>query len=142
VGQEETTVVVEIPVALDTYGGKLRTVANVSMWEQLSMAAFMQHWWADNQVSCTVTFDPETEGPHIQHALNYFQYLLKGISFLPKLEKGAFPQMPYESITEQRYNEIVAGLKPVDLSSVRDEESEPEKYCEGDSCTLRSDNNG
>ena len=43
------------------------------MWEQLSIAAFMQRNWADNQVSCTVTFDPEKEGPQIANALNFFQ---------------------------------------------------------------------
>lgn len=30
-----------------------------------------------------MTFDPETEGPHLAQALEYFQYQLKGISFLP-----------------------------------------------------------
>lgn len=55
VGQEETTVVVEIPVSL---GENLRTVDEVSIWEQFALAAFMQRWWADNQVSCTVTFKP------------------------------------------------------------------------------------
>ena len=72
------------------------------MWEQMSLAAFMQKYWADNQVSCTVTFDPETEGKQIAYALNYFQYQLKGISFLPKLKYGAYRQMPYEEITQNR----------------------------------------
>jgi hypothetical protein len=40
------------------------------MWEQLAFAAFLQRHWADNQVSCTVTFDPETEGPQLKHALD------------------------------------------------------------------------
>jgi hypothetical protein len=30
------------------------------------------------QVSCTVTFDPDTEGPQLKHALDHFQYMLKG----------------------------------------------------------------
>ena len=136
VGQEETTVVVEIPLAVDSCGGKLRTTAQVSMWEQLEMAAFLQEWWADNQVSCTVTFNPETEGEQIQHALNYFQYRLKGISFLPKLAQGAFAQMPYESITEAEYRAITAGLKPVSLFGVGNEEADPTKFCDSDSCTL------
>ena len=53
------TMVVEIPVSL---GEKIRTLKTVSMWEQLQMAALLQRHWADNQVSCTITFDPETEG--------------------------------------------------------------------------------
>lgn len=58
------------------------------------------------QVSATVTFDPETEGPHLAQALQYFQYQLKGISFLPRYEMGAFKQMPYEAITEEQYLEV------------------------------------
>lgn len=50
VGSENTTVVVEIPVDV---GSGIRTLAQVSMWEQLCLAANMQRVWADNQVSCT-----------------------------------------------------------------------------------------
>lgn len=67
-------VVVTFPVEA---GHSIRTLADVGMWEQFALAAFMQRYWADNQVSCTVTFDPVTEGPHIPHALEYFQYQLK-----------------------------------------------------------------
>ena len=73
--------VIEVPVDV---GEGIRTVNDVSMWEQMCLAAFMQRNWADNQVSCTVTFDPEKEGPQIANALDYFQYQLKGISLLPK----------------------------------------------------------
>lgn len=45
------------------------------------------------KVSCTVTFDPETEGQHLAHALDYFQYQLKGVSFLPRVGHGAFAQV-------------------------------------------------
>lgn len=42
-----TTVVVEIPIDV---GAGVRTSREVSMWEQLSLAAFLQKYWADNQV--------------------------------------------------------------------------------------------
>lgn len=45
------------------------------------------------QVSCTITFDPLKEGQHLAHALDYFQYQLKGVSFLPRMDYGAFPQV-------------------------------------------------
>lgn len=35
-----------------------------------------------------------------------FQYDLKGISFLPRLDAGAYPQMPYQEITEAQYQEV------------------------------------
>ena len=106
-GSEDTTLVVEIPVDV---GEGVRTVSEVSMWEQLSLAALAQRYWADNQVSCTVTFDPKTEGHQLTHALDIFQYQLKGVSFLPKLEMGAYPQMPYESIDEATYHEMKDSL--------------------------------
>ena len=81
-GSETTTLVVEIPVDV---GEGVRTLDNVTMWEQLGLAALAQKYWADNQVSCTVTFSPENEGQHIAPALDLFQYQLKGISFLPKI---------------------------------------------------------
>ena len=130
VGSEDSTVVVEIPVDV---GEGIRTINDVSMWEQLSLAANMQRWWADNQVSCTITFKPETEGNHIASALDYFQYQLKGISFLPKCDYGAFPQMPYEEITEETFKSQIKDLKPLKFNEVS-EESTGEQFCDGDSC--------
>lgn len=85
------------------------------MWEQLSLAAFMQRYWADNQVSCTITFDPATEGKQLKAALETFQYQLKGVSFLPQQPQGAYAQMPYEQIDEATYKAKVAKLKPLSL---------------------------
>ncbi len=132
-GQEESTVVVEIPVDV---GVGIRTVNDVSMWEQLSLAAFMQKHWADNQVSCTVTFKPH-EGEQIAPALNFFQYQLKGISFLPKAEKASYPQMPYEEITAVQYDDLVSKLKPLKLRKIKNEEADVERFCNNDTCVLK-----
>ena len=70
----------------------------------------MQRHWADNQVSCTVTFNPETESEQIAPCLNYYQYHLKGISLLPRHDYGAYPQMPYEAIDEKTYQKQVSKL--------------------------------
>lgn len=92
------TKVVEIPVSLGT---NMLSLKDVKVKKQLEIAALAQNHWADNQVSCTVTFDPVSEGPKIPELLDEFQYKLKGISFLPNIEEGAYPQMPYEEITEE-----------------------------------------
>ena len=89
------------------------------MWEQLPLAALAQRYWADNQVSCTVTFDPETEGDQIANALDIFQYQLKGVSFLPRLELGAYKQMPYESIDKETYYEIKNSLGKLSFGRVK-----------------------
>jgi adenosylcobalamin-dependent ribonucleoside-triphosphate reductase len=133
IGQEESTVVVEIPVKIEE---NIRTVSEVSMWEQLALAAFMQKNWADNQVSCTITFDPDTEGDQIANALNYYQYQLKGVSFLPRTKKGAFPQMPYEAITEAQYEAMAANLKPLNFDKVTGEKADVECFCSNDHCEI------
>ena len=132
-GSEDSTVVVEIPIDV---GKGIRTINEVPMWEQMSLAAFMQKYWADNQVSCTVTFDPETEGDQIVSALNYFQYQLKGISFLPKIKKGAYRQMPYQEITEKEYEKKVSELKFLSFRQVKGNEAVVDKFCNNDTCEV------
>ncbi|KAL6050260.1 ribonucleoside-triphosphate reductase (thioredoxin) [Balamuthia mandrillaris] len=132
-GSEDSTVVVEFPVCV---GKNIRKEKDLSMWEQLALAAFLQKYWADNQVSCTVTFDPETEGSQIKHALDYFQYQLKGVSFLPR-SSGVYPQMPYEEISEEEYERRMSKLSRVDFSGIaKPEEAYPEKFCDGATCAV------
>jgi len=128
--EPETSLSVAIPVDV----GEVRTIDEVSMWEQLETAAFMQKYWADNQVSCTVTFKPH-EAKDIQNALNYYQYRLKGISFLPRMEKGAYAQMPYEAITKEKYEELTKGIKTLKFKSIA-EDAVAEKYCDTEVCTI------
>ena len=132
-GSEDSTVVVDIPVDV---GEGIRTINDVPMWEQISLAAFMQKYWADNQVSCTVTFDPETEGSQIAYALNYFQYQLKGISLLPKSDVGVYRQMPYEEITEKEYNKMVKRLSHLSFRQVKGNEAVVERFCDTDVCEI------
>ena len=126
------TLVVEIPVKVEG----VRKQDDVSMWEQLSIAAFMQKYWADNQVSATITFDPAKDSKDIAKALNYFQYQLKGISFLPKVEKGAFHQMPYESIDDDTYQKMCSKISKIQWKKDSDEEAVGERFCSNDSCSL------
>jgi len=132
-GSEDTTMVVEVPVDV---GEGIRTASELSIWEQFSLAAFMQRHWADNQVSCTVTFDPETEANEIAPALNYFQYHLKGISLLPRHDYGAYQQMPYEAINEKTYNKEVKKLGKLTFGVIKNEEAEIDKFCNNDSCEI------
>lgn len=107
------TLVVSFPI---DSGSGVRTSRDVGMWEQLSIAAFLQKYWADNQVSCTVTFDDATEGDSLAQALDIYQYQLKGVSFLPRVEHGAYAQMPYEEISQEQFLEMSDGLKPLNLT--------------------------
>lgn len=132
-GSEDSTLVVGIPVDV---GEGIRTASDLSLWEQLSLAAFIQKYWADNQVSCTVTFDPETEGDQIAPALDYFQYQLKGISFLPRLDYGAYPQMPYEAVDKETYEELLSNVKRLSFGRIKGDDVEAERFCDNDVCEI------
>lgn len=135
-GSEDSTLVVEIPIKV---GDGIRTVRDVSIWEQTALAAFMQKYWADNQVSCTVTFKKE-EGDQIKYVLDLYQYQLKGISFLPLLDSGttAYRQMPYEAISSETYEQRIKDLKPLKLRGIKNEEADVEKFCSNDVCEIKS----
>ncbi|OQR87964.1 hypothetical protein ACHHYP_07785 [Achlya hypogyna] len=133
----DATVVVSFPVDA---GAEIRTLPQVSAWEQLSLAAFLQRYWADNQVSCTVTFDAATEGLHLARALDYFQYQLKGVSLLPKVPSGAYAQMPYEDIAADTYADMVARLKPLSFRGIQASQSPtevPDRFCDSSSCEIK-----
>jgi len=133
VTNKETTSVISVPVKIEE---DIRTINEVSIWEQVAIASFLQQYWSDNQVSCTVSFNPETEGKEIANVLNIFQYNLKGISFLPRKEQGAYAQMPYEAIDEKIYKKMSKKLKPLDFSKVKGEEIQAEKFCDNDVCQI------
>jgi hypothetical protein len=126
---DASTAVVAFPV--QTSGKHLR---DVSIWEQVSLAAFLQEYWSDNQVSCTVTFRPEEAG-QIAPALDYFRYRLKAISFLPRLEAGVYAQMPYEAISRQQYLDLSKQISHFSFLSLA-EDAEQERFCTNDTCLI------
>jgi len=132
-GQEDTTVIIEFPVFI---GENVKTQEDVSMWEQLAQASFMQKYWADNAVSVTITFDPKKEGKDLEKALDFYQYQLKGVSFLPKISEGVYKQMPYEKITQDKYENMIEKLKPINFSKIESAKATGEKYCTNDRCEI------
>lgn len=127
---DKSSWVVEFPIRNE---GK--SLNDVSIWEQVALAAFLQKFWSDNQVSCTVTFRPE-EANQIKTVLEYFKYDLKSISFLPKLEKGVYAQMPYEAISKEVYEQRSSLVTPFHSLSVS-EDSVGEKFCSNDVCEIK-----
>ena len=61
---------------------------------------------------------------------------MKGISFLPKLELGAYKQMPYESIDEKEYDKQAKKLGKLSFGVISNEEANIEKFCDGDFCDV------
>jgi adenosylcobalamin-dependent ribonucleoside-triphosphate reductase len=131
----ETTSVVFFPIQTDAK----RAEKEVSIYEKMDLAATAQFYWSDNSVSVTVTFDPETEGKHVETALNMFDGRLKTVSFLP-MGNAVYPQMPYTQITEEEYEEARMKLMPIDLEGIYNGlglEAIGEAYCTTDACEVK-----
>lgn len=109
------------------------------------------------QVSCTVTFDPASEGPQLAHALDQFQFQLKGVSFLPRERRSGLPdqadapyaQMPYESISADRYDALMLSVDVAQLAAALPRSTTawdagpvlndvPDKFCDTAACSLDS----
>lgn len=126
----ETTVIVEFPVREENF---YKAESEIPMWEQLTAAVQIQRWWADNQVSCTVKFDPETEGEHIASALALCEDGLKGISFLPHTH--GYVQAPQEVITREEYERRAAAVTPPDFRGNTAEVVD--RFCDGAACEIQ-----
>jgi adenosylcobalamin-dependent ribonucleoside-triphosphate reductase len=124
------TMCVEFPVHEEHFKKGKR---EITMWEQLEIAAQYQHFWADNSVSITVTFKPE-EAADIKTALEMYETRLKAVSFL-RYEETGYVQAPYEPITREQYEEMSKNITPVQRFST-DEGGAGTKFCDGDSCVF------
>lgn len=124
------TMCVEFPVHEQHFQKGKR---NITMWEQLEIAAQYQHYWADNSVSITVTFKPE-EANDIKTALEMYETRLKAVSFL-RYEETGYVQAPYEPITKEQYEEMSKNITPVQRFDTN-EGGAGTKFCDGDNCTI------
>ncbi len=129
----DNSLVVEFPIHEKYYD---RSKDDVSIWEQAENAAAYQRYWSDNQVSITITFKKE-EADQIQHVLECYEDKLKSVSFLPLKDHG-YEQAPYEKITKEQYEKMVAKLKPINLSHTSDR-AIGEKFCDSDICEVKLD---
>ena len=127
------TMVVSFPVAIPHLG---RRKADVSLREKVDLAAQMQRFWSDNQVSCTAEFDPEREADEVPRILSAYEDRLKAIVFLPSAGHG-YEQPPYEEITREQYEKMVKDLKPLRGHLPHEHELEA-RYCEGGVCEFHT----
>ncbi|MGB5965777.1 MAG: fused protease/ribonucleoside-triphosphate reductase [Sulfurimonadaceae bacterium] len=128
------TTVFEFPIDQ----GKTRKATSVSAWEQFAFLAMLQREWSDNMVSCTVYFDPKTEGDQIEHMLAQFAPIIKSVSMLPHSDSGAYEQMPYEGITKEAYEERLSKIPKIDWSNFGGSDGIENRFCSNDSCHIDS----
>ena len=109
---------------------------DVSMWEQFANAADLQEYFADNQVSITITFN-KSEESQIARALSCFDRKLKGVSLLPISEHG-YAQAPYTTAPRKEIEAYRDTLLPLDFSSLTEEgeDADANKYCDSSGCAI------
>ena len=127
----DNTIVVYFPVRQEHFE---RSKNDVSIWEQMENVAQLQHYWADNQVSATVTFKPE-EAQDIPKVLELYETRLKSISFLP-LVGHDYAQAPYQTISEEVYTRASEKLKPLNFAAINTDEV-ADLFCDGEKCEIR-----
>ena len=124
------TMCVEFPVHEPLF---VKGKRDISMWEQLEIAAQYQYYWADNSVSITVTFHPD-EAEQIKDALEMYEARLKAVSFLRYQETG-YEQAPYEPIEKEEYDEMIAKITPIQKIE-SNQGGVGSRFCSNDTCEL------
>jgi ribonucleoside-diphosphate reductase alpha chain len=118
--------------------GNIRSVNNVSVWEQLKVAEIYQKYYCDNSTSITVNYSKEEESM-LEEAIALTIGNIKTLSFLP-ICQDKYKQAPVEAITYEKYIELKNKYGTLDLSEYKKskmtEDTVGPKYCDGEKCTL------
>ncbi|AYA77369.1 ribonucleoside-triphosphate reductase, adenosylcobalamin-dependent [Bacillus sp. Y1] len=171
---DSNTLVVEFPVKAPTADHEnFQSAGDVPLREQAALQALLATYWSDNAVSATLSFKKAQAKPvyfadgsvlldkfgqpelkidkreedaiidEITDILDRYKGVIKSTSLLPHAT-DTYPQMPYEEISKERYEEMSAKLtaKPWDLidGDVKAEEDDTTDYtseCVGNSCPLK-----
>ena len=136
-GEGHNTVVVYFPVKERNFW---KSKSDVTIWEQLEIAAQMQAYWSDNQVSVTVTFKKD-EADQILLALQLYETRLKSVSFLPlltleEMQEIGYKHPPYQAMTKKEYDQAIANLKPIRLANTTETQGFEKSFCDSDRCEL------
>lgn len=129
---DRTTMVVEFPCKVSE---STPVAANFTWKEQLDNVRRMQREWSDNSVSCTVYYKKE-DLPEIKEYLKkHFRNEMKTVSFLLYQGHG-FIQAPYETISKERYEELVSITKPITSVEVEEKDFQLQD-CENGVCPIK-----
>ena len=119
-------------------GPDIRSEREVSLWEKAELAVVAQRYWADNQVSVTVTFTPD-EQDQIPALLQAKEGQLKSVSFLPLGDQPKYAQMPYEAVDREMFDKVSDDVHPIDFKALYGGEAldaEGERFCNNDTCLI------
>jgi hypothetical protein len=130
--KDKSTMVVSFPCKLP-----LETpVANNYSWkDQLEMVKWMQKNWSDNSVSCTVYYKKEDLEDIKQYLKENYTDNFKTLSFLLTNDHG-FDQAPYETISEEVYNEMIKNTTPITFANIQEEDLDMSD-CDSGACPIK-----
>lgn len=118
-----------------------KAACDVSIEEQIATQSFIQTYWADNSVSCTITFNAD-EKHKIAPLLREYKGSIKSTSMLPYSGHG-YQQAPNEPISELEYTELSKFImgKPQDIAQgnvdIKDAELIGSTDCASGVCPIR-----
>lgn len=171
---DTNTLVVSFPIKAPTADNpNYQSAGDVPLREQAALQALLATYWSDNAVSATLSFKKPTPRPvyfddgtqlldkfgspklvvdkrdeesiieEITDILDRYKGVIKSTSLLPHAT-DVYPQMPYEEITKERYEELSSRIafKPWelidgDLSAEDDDTTDYSTECVGNSCPLK-----
>ena len=137
------TTCVEFPLrAAHADSKNFASAGTVSIEEQFATQAFLQTYWSDNAVSCTVTFQSD-EGDKITSLFKQYRHVIKSTSLLPYYG-GSLKQAPKEPIDKEKYEERKAQITG-DVAQVFAEQNDDQKDlelvdqtdCESGACPVK-----
>lgn len=124
----KNTICVEIPLrAAHADSKNFASAGTVSIAEQFATQAFLQTYWSDNAVSCTVTFQAN-ESNQIAPLLHQYRHTIKSTSLLPYYG-GSLKQAPKEPINKKTYEDRVAMITG-DVKEVFENQNKDQKGLE------------
>ncbi|WP_278340518.1 ribonucleoside-triphosphate reductase, adenosylcobalamin-dependent [Lactobacillus acetotolerans] len=139
----KNTICVEFPIkAAHADSKNFASAGTVSIAEQFATQAFLQTYWSDNAVSCTVTFQSK-EADQIAPLLRQYRHTIKSTSLLPYYG-NSFKQAPKEPIDKKTYKEkkdLISG----DVEEVFTKQNDDQKGlelvgqtdCESGACPIK-----
>lgn len=139
----DNTMCVEFPVkAANSDSKEFKSSGDVSIEEQFATQAFLQTYWADNAVSCTITFHKNEENK-IAPLFRQYRDITKSTSLLPYSGSG-YVQAPKEPISKEKYLELKAKIHG-NVQEVfdklnnekKDQEIVGQQDCESGMCPLK-----
>jgi ribonucleoside-triphosphate reductase (thioredoxin) len=129
---DKTTMVVSFPCKLPS---STPVAADYTWKQQLEMVRFMQKNWSDNSVSCTVYYKKEDLEDIKQYLSENYRDNFKTVSFLLYHGHG-FTQAPYETITEDHYNDMIKGTRLIESVDVGEDDFDV-MDCDSGACPIK-----